>query len=73
MKKEKIIFKNNIIDLAQPRLGSKIVYCTDDFLQKPLELSVLILQFLFPINLIKTENGWMDGKVEEKEQKEMII
>ena len=27
---EKIIYKNGIIDLAQPRLGSKVIYKTDD-------------------------------------------
>ena len=28
--KEKIIFTNGLIDLAQPRLGTKIIYKTDD-------------------------------------------
>ena len=31
MKKKKIIFKNGLIDLAQPRLGSKVIFKTDDF------------------------------------------
>ena len=29
--KEKIIFTNGLIDLAQPRLGTKIIFKTDDF------------------------------------------
>ena len=28
---KKIIFTNGLIDLAQPRLGSKIIFRTDDF------------------------------------------
>ena len=28
---EKIIFTNGLIDLAKPRLGSKVIYKTDDF------------------------------------------
>ena len=31
--KEKIIFTNGLIDLAQPRLGTKVIYKTDDFLK----------------------------------------
>ena len=30
--REKIIFTNGLIDLAQPRLGTKVIYKTDDFL-----------------------------------------
>ena len=29
--KEKIIFTNGLIDLAQPRLGTKVIFKTDDF------------------------------------------
>ena len=28
---EKIIFTNSLIDLAQPRLGTKVIFKTDDF------------------------------------------
>ena len=28
---KKIIFTNGLIDLAQPRLGSKVIFRTDDF------------------------------------------
>ena len=28
---KKIIFTNGLIDLAQPRLGSKVIFKTDDF------------------------------------------
>ena len=31
MKKNKNIILNGLIDLAQPRLGTKVVYRTDDF------------------------------------------
>ena len=31
MKKDNIIYLNGLIDLAQSRLGSKIVYKTDEF------------------------------------------
>ena len=29
--KTKIIYTNGLIDLAQPRLGSKVIFKTDDF------------------------------------------
>ena len=32
--REKIIFTNGLIDLAQPRLGTKVIYKTDDFSNK---------------------------------------
>ena len=28
---KKIIFTNGLIDLAQPRLGTKVIFKTDDF------------------------------------------
>ena len=31
MKKNKVIYTNGLIDLAQPRLGSKVIFKTDDF------------------------------------------
>ena len=31
MRKNKNIILNGLIDLAQPRLGTKVVYRTDDF------------------------------------------
>ncbi len=31
MKKKNIIYQNGLVDLAQARLGSKIVYKTDEF------------------------------------------
>ena len=36
--REKIIFTNGLIDLAQPRLGTKVIYKTDDFLHQQIEL-----------------------------------
>jgi len=35
---KKILFKNGLIDLAQSRLGSKVVYKTDEFLRQQKEL-----------------------------------
>ena len=60
MKKDKIVLKNNIIDLAQPRLGTKVIYCTDDFFAK----SSRIINPEPPIFLEGKfdKNGkWMDG------------
>jgi allantoicase len=60
MEKEKIIFKNNIIDLAQPRLGSKIVYCTDDFFAKASRIISPNPPVFIP-NKFDQNGKWMDG------------
>ena len=72
MKKNNIIYLNGLVDLAQSRLGSQIVYKTDEFFApaKRLTLGLLCLKKEYLINMV---NGWMDGKQEEKEQKDMII
>ena len=72
MKKEKIIFKNSIIDLAQPRLGSSVVYCTDDFFAKASRI-ISPSDPVFIANKFDNNGKWMDGRVEEKELQEMII
>ena len=69
---KKIIFTNGLIDLAQPRLGSKVIFKTDDFFASANSINVLSL-FLKRDYLIKMANGWMDGSLEEKELKDMII
>ncbi len=73
MKKNNIIYLNGLIDLAQSRLGSKIVFKTDEFFA-PAKRIINPWPPVFKEGvLIKMENGWMDGKPEEKEAKDMII
>ena len=70
---KKIIFINGLIDLAQPRLGTKVIFKTDDFLHQQIELSIKQIQYLKMACLISMESGWMGGSLEEKELKVMII
>ena len=70
---KKIIYTNGLIDLAQPRLGSKIIFKTDDFLHLLTELLIHQLLHLKRGYLIKMVNGWMDGSREEEELLVMII
>ena len=60
MKKEKIIFKNNIIDLAQPRLGSSVMYCTDDFFAKASRIISPVDPVFIP-DKFDNNGKWMDG------------
>lgn len=60
MKKEKIIFKNNIIDLAQPRLGSSVIYCTDDFFAKASRIISPVDPVFIP-DKFDNNGKWMDG------------
>lgn len=60
MKKEKIIFKNNIIDLAQPRLGSSVRYCTDDFFAKASRIISPVDPVFIP-DKFDNNGKWMDG------------
>ena len=58
----KNIFLNGLIDLAQSRLGSKVVYKTDEFFAPAKRIinpwpPILKREFLTAM-----ENGWMDGK-----------
>ena len=58
--KNKIIFKNSLIDLAQPNLGSKVIFKTDEFFASANK----IINPLPPVfkNGIFDKNGkWMDG------------
>ena len=57
---KKIIFTNGLIDLAQPRLGSKVIFKTDDFFASANRIidpsSPVLKEGLF------NKNGkWMDG------------
>ena len=72
MKKNNIIYLNGLIDLAQARLGSKIVYKTDEFFA----LAKRIINPWPPIykeGVFDNHGKWMDGKPEEREQKDMTI
>ena len=66
---KKIIFTNGLIDLAQPRLGSKVIFKTDDFFASANRIINPLPAFLKKVFLIKMVNGWMDGNLEEKEIK----
>ena len=61
MTKNKNIFLNGLIDLAQSRLGSKIIYKTDEFFAPARRIINPCLLFKEGY-LIKMVNGWMDGK-----------
>ena len=69
---KKIIFTNGLIDLAQPRLGTKLYLKLMTFLLQLIELLIPCQQFLRKVYLIKMVNGWMVGSLEEKELKGMI-
>ena len=70
---KKIIFTNGLIDLAQPRLGSKVIFKTDDFFASANRIIDPLPQFLKMDYLIKMVNGWMAGSLEEKEFLGMTI
>ena len=54
-----------LVNLASPRMGTEIHSVSDDFLLKPLECCKIQYQFLFQINLIIMESGWMAGSLVE--------
>ena len=57
---EKIIFTNGLIDLAQPRLGSKVIFRTDDFFasaDRIIDPSAPV----FKEGLFDKNGKWMDG------------
>ena len=60
MKKNKNIILNGLIDLAQPRLGTKVVYKTDEFFaaaKRIIEPSPPI----FKEGVFDKNGKWMDG------------
>ena len=58
--KEKIIFTNGLIDLAQPRLGTKVVYKTDDFFASANRIISPTLP-VFKESVFDKHGKWMDG------------
>ena len=57
---KKIIFKNGLIDLAQPRLGSKVIFKTDDFFASANRI-INPLPPVFKDGLFDKNGKWMDG------------
>ena len=57
---EKIIFTNGLIDLAQPRLGSKVIYKTDDFFASANRI-INPAPAVFKEGLFDRNGKWMDG------------
>ena len=57
---KKIIFTNGLIDLAQPRLGSKVVFKTDDFFASAHRI-IDPLSPVFKEGLFDKNGKWMDG------------
>ena len=60
MNKEKYIFLNGLIDLAQSRLGSKIVYKTDEFFA-PAKRIINSWPPVFKEGVFDKHGKWMDG------------
>ena len=58
--KEKIIFTNGLIDLAQPRLGTKIIYKTDDFFASANRI-ISPSNPIFKEGVFDKHGKWMDG------------
>ena len=58
--KEKIIFTNGLIDLAQPRLGTKIIYKTDDFFASASRIISPTIP-IFKEGIFDKHGKWMDG------------
>ena len=58
--KEKIIFTNGLIDLAQPRLGTKVVYKTDDFFASANRIISPTIP-VFKEGIFDKHGKWMDG------------
>ena len=70
--KEKIIFTNGLIDLAQQDWVQKLFIKLMIFLLQLIELLAQLFLYLKRVFLINTGNGWMDGNLEEKEHQDMI-
>ncbi len=58
--KEKIIFTNGLIDLAQPRLGTKVIYKTDDFFASANRI-ISPTEPIFKVGVFDKHGKWMDG------------
>ena len=57
---KKIIFTNGLIDLAQPRLGSKVIFKTDDFFASANRI-IDPSPAIFKEGLFDKNGKWMDG------------
>ena len=57
---KKIIFSNGLIDLAQPRLGSKIIFKTDDFFASANRI-INPTSPIFKDGFFDKNGKWMDG------------
>jgi len=57
---KKIIFTNGLIDLAQPRLGSKVIFKTDDFFASAHRI-IDPASPVFKEGLFDKNGKWMDG------------
>ena len=60
MKKNKYIFANELIDLAHPKLGSKVVFKTDDFFGSANRI-INPLPPVFKEGVFDSHGKWMDG------------
>ena len=58
--KKKIIYTNGLIDLAQPRLGSKVIFKTDDFFASANRI-IDPSPPIFKDGLFDKNGKWMDG------------
>ncbi len=58
--KKKIIYTNGLIDLAQPRLGSKVIFKTDDFFASANRI-IDPLPPIFKEGIFDKNGKWMDG------------
>ena len=73
MKKNKIIYLNGLIDLAQSRLGSKIVFKTDEFFA-PAKRIISPWPPIYKEGVFDKHGKWMDGwETRRKDQKDMIF
>ncbi|MDB0067737.1 allantoicase, partial [Candidatus Pelagibacter sp.] len=57
---KKIVFINGLIDLAQPRLGTKVIFKTDDFFASANRI-INPLPAIFKDRLFDKNGKWMDG------------
>jgi allantoicase len=58
--KEKIIFTNGLIDLAQPRLRTKVIFRTDDFFASANRI-ISPTEPVFKVGVFDKNGKWMDG------------
>ena len=58
--REKIIFTNSLIDLAQPRLGTKVIFKTDDFFASANRIISPSMP-IFKAGVFDKNGKWMDG------------